>query len=130
MWQYGSVHICLCMCAVCACVCVCFECVCLYLHTVKVQTLSTVGQNNKFRILGCEANSVPRVFLFILDFRKKKQNKKRKMNSLAFPHSPEGFAQRNNSLCLQKKLWLLEATLPFQWLLTLRGFQTISAGLI
>lgn len=118
------------MCAVCACVCVCVECVCLYLHTVKVQTLSTVGQNNKFRILGCEANSVPRVFLFILDFRKNKNKKKRKMNSLAFSHSPEGFAQRNNSLCLQKKPWLLEATLPFQWLLTLRGFQTISAGLI
>lgn len=61
-------------------------------------------------------------------FTLKKQ--KRKMNSLAFSHSPEGFAQRNNSLYLQKKVWLLEARLPFQWLLTLRGFQIISAGLI
>lgn len=58
-------------------VCVCVECVCLYLHTVKVQALSTVGQNNKFRILGCEANSVPRVFLFILDFRKNKTTTKK-----------------------------------------------------
>lgn len=113
MWQYGSVHICLCMCAVCACVC--FECVCLYLHTVKVQTLSTVGQNNKFRILGCEANSVPRVFLFILDFRKKKKTKQKKEDELPC------FSSFPRRLC-SKKQFLVST----EETVTIRSYITIS----